>query len=137
MCSTSFLGSSSFCVACASGKTTSCFFSLRKVVVTIKKISRRNAMSASDDDGMSLAAFDFRLSPPPRIISRSLQDLQRDLVRLRVLQLVEHVDHEPVRRVRRRLVRRNEIRVLCELLAPDRANHRRLLGLDLGALATL
>mgnify|MGYP006201868609 CR=1 FL=1 len=30
----------------------------------MKKISNRNAMSASEDDGISLAALDLRFSPP-------------------------------------------------------------------------
>jgi hypothetical protein len=40
------------------------------VVVTMKKMRSRKAMSASDDDGMSLDAFDFRCSPPPVIMPR-------------------------------------------------------------------
>src|SRR5690606_20629782 len=60
----SFRGTSIFCVAAASGKGSFRGFSFGNTVLTMKKMSSRNAMSASDESGMSLAAFDLRFSPP-------------------------------------------------------------------------
>src|SRR5690606_9998568 len=110
-------GSSTFFVASASGNGSRRGFSLGNVVLTMKKISRRNAMSASEDDGISLFAFDFLLSPP-WIIAPSLHHLQGDPLRASLLELVQHRDHVPVRRVRVRLHRGDQVRVLANLLPP-------------------
>ena len=64
----SLRASSIFCVASASGNVTSRGCSLRNVVLTMKKMSSRKAMSASDEEGISLDAFDFFLNPPCDII---------------------------------------------------------------------
>jgi len=57
---------SSICsVAPASGHSMGRSASVRKTVVTMKKIRSRKAMSARDDDGMVSDAFDFRSNPPP------------------------------------------------------------------------
>ena len=56
--------SSTFCVAAASGRSIGRGFSLRKTVLTMKKISSRKAMSARELSGISLATFDLRLKPP-------------------------------------------------------------------------
>ena len=45
-----------------------------------------------------------------------LENLQRDALGSRFLDLVQHVHHVPVRRVRIRLHRRNQVAVLSQLL---------------------
>src|SRR5690625_2181189 len=60
--------SSSFCDASASGKSRRRGRSFGNVVLTMKKISRRKAISARDDEGMSLETLLFFLKPPSPII---------------------------------------------------------------------
>jgi hypothetical protein len=51
--------------------------SARKTVETMKKMRSRKAMSAIDEDGISVAALDFRSRPPDlTLISLNLQQAE-------------------------------------------------------------
>jgi hypothetical protein len=74
-----FFFSSIFSVASAAAQSMPRSLSVRKTVVTMKKIRRRKAMSASDDDGISSEALDLRSKPPPLIAIGQFSSTWREM----------------------------------------------------------